>query len=44
VTIRNPHGVQRGVKGLTVDGKAVRGNVVKWIGDGKAHRVEVTMG
>ena len=44
VHIRNPEGVQKGVKSLKVDGEPVRGNVVKCVGDGGTHRVDVVMG
>jgi cellobiose phosphorylase len=44
VHIRNPQGVQKGVKSLAVDGTPVKGNVVKHIGDGRTHRVDVVMG
>jgi len=44
VHIRNPGRVQKGVKSLTVDGKTVKGNVVKYVGDGGTHRVDVVMG
>jgi len=44
VSIRNPAGVQKGVKSLTLDGRPVRGSVVTYVGDGQTHRVDVTMG
>ena len=36
--------VCKGVKSVTVDGKAIEGNVLPVFGDGKAHTVEVVMG
>ena len=42
ITIKNPDGVQKGVKSLIVDGKPVEGNIVP-TSEGK-HIVEVTMG
>ncbi len=44
IEVKNPNGASKGVKALTVDGKAVQGNVIPIIGDGKEHRVEVTLG
>ncbi|MBN2713007.1 MAG: glycosyl transferase [Planctomycetes bacterium] len=42
--ISNPDGVSKGVKSMTLDGKAVDGNVLPVIGDGALHKVEVCMG
>ena len=44
IDIKNPSHVCKGVKSLTVDGKAVDGVIVPVIGDGKTHRVEVVLG
>lgn len=44
IDIKNPSRVCKGVKSLTVDGKAVDGVIVPVIGDGKTHRVEVVLG
>ena len=44
ITISNPDHVCKGVKSLTVDGKAVDGNVIPVIGDGATHKVEVVLG
>ncbi len=44
VTILNPDGVQKGVKKIVVDGKRIKGNIIKPHGDGKDHSVEVVMG
>ena len=42
ITIKNPDGVQKGVKSMTVDGVAVDGNIIKST-PGK-HIIEVIMG
>jgi len=44
VTIKNPKGVQSGVKKITVDGREQKSNVIRPHGDGKVHNVEVVMG
>lgn len=44
VTIKNPDGVESGVKQITVDGKKLTGNLIRPHRDGKIHRVEVIMG
>ncbi len=44
ITVKNPDHVNKGVKSLTVDGKAVDGNVVPVFSDGAEHTVEVVMG
>jgi len=44
IDIQNPDHVCRGVKKVTVDGKAIEGNVLPVFGDGKAHQVTVTLG
>ena len=43
ITIKNPSHVCKGVKTLTVDGKAVAGNVIPVLGAGE-HTVEVVLG
>ena len=42
ITVKNPDGVQKGVKSITFDGKVVEGNVIPAT-EGK-HTVEVTLG
>ena len=42
ITVKNPDGVQKGIKSITFDGKAIEGNVVPAT-EGK-HTVEVIMG
>ena len=44
IEIENPDGVQRGVKKISVDGREIKGNIVRPRGDGKTHKVEVVMG
>ena len=44
VTVKNPNHVCKGVVSVTVDGKAIEGNVLPVFADGKNHAVEVVMG
>ena len=44
ITFRNPDHVCKGIKSVTVDGKAIEGNVLPVFNDGKTHEVEVIMG
>lgn len=44
VEVRNPDGVQTGVKEIEVDGEPLDGNVVPVFADGEEHRVRVVMG
>lgn len=44
ISIRNPDGVQKGVRLVTVDGEAIEGNVLPVFPEGTSHRVEVVMG
>ena len=44
ITVKNPNGVENGVKSITVDGAAIEGNVIKPHSDGKVHKVEVVLG
>ena len=43
ITVKNPNHVCKGVKSMTVDGKAVDGNVIPVMDCGK-HKVEVVLG
>lgn len=43
ITVKNPYHVCKGVKSMTVDGKAVDGNVIP-VMDGGKHTVEVVLG
>lgn len=44
ITVSNPKHVSKGIASVTVDGKAVEGNVLPVFGDGKQHAVSVVMG
>ena len=44
IDIENPHGVEKGLKELYVDGAPVEGNLVGVIGDGKTHKVRAVLG
>ncbi|MBQ9407818.1 MAG: hypothetical protein IJU28_00295, partial [Clostridia bacterium] len=44
IRIENPAHVCRGVKRVSVDGKAIEGNLLPAFGDGKTHEVVVTLG
>lgn len=44
ITVQNADHVCKGVKSVMIDGQPLDGNVVPAFGDGKTHRVVVTMG
>jgi cellobiose phosphorylase len=44
IRVDNPSGVSRGVKGVTLDGKALPGNEIPLLSDGGWHGVSVMMG
>lgn len=44
IKVKNPNHVCSGVASLTVDGKAVEGNVIPFSGQGETHQVEVVLG
>ena len=44
IDIKNPEGLNKGVKEVVVDGKKIEGNLIKPHGDGKVHKVSVLMG
>jgi cellobiose phosphorylase len=44
IEIKNPKGVQRGIRELRLNGKLVNGNLIRPAGKGKKHKVEVLMG
>jgi len=44
ISISNPKGIENGVKSVKVDGKEIKGTVIKPHKDGKTHKVEVVMG
>lgn len=44
VTIRNPDGVEKGIREIRLDGKLLKSNLLPPAGDGKEHKVTVLMG
>jgi cellobiose phosphorylase len=44
INVKNPEGVNKGVKRITIDGKFSEGNRINLVNDGNSHRVEVLMG
>ena len=44
ITVRNPDGIQRGVKSIRVDGRKVKGGLVPIFTDAEEHRVRVRIG
>jgi cellobiose phosphorylase len=44
IAVKNPNGVEYGIKSITVDGNEISGNLIKPHSDGKVHKVEVVMG
>jgi len=44
IRVRNPEGVCRGVRSVTLDGRAVAGAGVPRLRDGGTHDVEVVLG
>jgi cellobiose phosphorylase len=44
IEVKNPKGVSKGVRSITVDGSAIDGVVIKPHKDGKTHKVTVVMG
>jgi hypothetical protein len=42
--VENPQGVERGVRGVAVDGEAPGDGVVRLSDDGRGHEVRVVMG
>jgi len=44
IHIKNPWGVNKGIREIMVDGKLIAGNVVPIFGDGRIHEVNVVMG
>ncbi|MFH1645908.1 MAG: hypothetical protein ABIB11_05750, partial [Candidatus Omnitrophota bacterium] len=44
IKIKNPKGVEKGVKKILVDGDEISGNLIHPHSDGKVHNVEVVMG
>jgi cellobiose phosphorylase len=44
ISIKNPKGIQSGVREITIDGKKQKSNIIKPHRDGRVHRVDVVMG
>ena len=44
IKVSNPSHICKGIKSVTVDGAAIKGNIIPAHGDGKTHTVEVVMG
>ncbi|MBW4840493.1 MAG: glycosyl transferase, partial [Paenibacillaceae bacterium] len=44
IRVSNPNHVEKGVARISVDGKAIQGNVIAPVGDGGVHQVEVVLG
>ncbi|MDD5495880.1 MAG: glycosyl transferase [Candidatus Omnitrophica bacterium] len=44
IDVRNPKGVNKGIKSVIVDGKKISGNIIPAFKDKKAHMVRVVMG
>ena len=44
IEVENPAGVQKGIASMTVDGRAVEGDILPAFGDGKEHLVRAVMG
>ena len=44
IKISNPDHISKGIKSVTVDGKAIDGNLLPVFADGNTHSVEVVMG
>jgi cellobiose phosphorylase len=44
IEVKNPNGVCKGVKELTVDGEKIDGNIIPVLGGDKVHEVEVILG
>lgn len=44
IEVQNPYRVNKGIQTMTIDGKAVSGNVIPAFNDGKTHLVTIIMG
>ncbi|MEJ7637830.1 MAG: hypothetical protein WKF75_07590 [Singulisphaera sp.] len=44
IAVANPHGVERGIRAVTLDGSPLRGDAIPLEDDGRVHEVEVVMG
>jgi Cellobiose phosphorylase len=43
IEVKNPNGAMKGVKSLTVDGKAIEGNIIPLMPVGGTYKVEVVL-
>lgn len=44
IAVKNPHGINAGVKSMLVDGQCIFGNKIPDLRDGKDHSVEIVLG
>ncbi|MHB1394185.1 MAG: GH36-type glycosyl hydrolase domain-containing protein [Clostridia bacterium] len=44
IHVKNPEGISKGIKAVSVDGKGQEGNIIPCYEDGKLHHIEVMMG
>ena len=44
ITVSNPDGLCKGIRGITVDGASVQGNRIPLVNDGAVHDIRVTIG
>lgn len=44
ITVKNPEGVQHGVREIRIDGEKYESNILPVYADGRVHRVDVTLG
>ena len=44
IEVSNPDEVGQGVKSISLDGKVIKGNLIKLEPDGRTHRIKVLMG
>ena len=44
IAVENPHGVERGIRAVTLDGSPLHGEAIPLEDDGRVHEVQVVMG
>jgi len=44
ITVKNPNGVEHGVKSMKIDGNEIQGNLINPHRDGKTYKVEIVLG
>jgi len=44
IAVANPHGVERGIRAVTLDGSPLYGRAIPLLDDGRVHEVQVVMG